>query len=68
MAAAQYLWLQFRVYPEYCPVFSRDQWAGVMADSMRNAICVIEIINNTRGGIVMLSQSKKGNAFIGGQI
>ena len=28
----------------------------------------IEIINNTRGGIVILIQSKKGNAAIGGQI
>ena len=28
----------------------------------------IEIINNTRGGIVMFIQSKKGNADIGGQI
>jgi hypothetical protein len=27
----------------------------------------IEIINNTRGGIVNLIQSKKGNAPIGGQ-
>ena len=27
----------------------------------------IEIINNTRGGIVILVQSKKGNAAIGGQ-
>ena len=29
---------------------------------------LIEIINNTRGGIVILNQSKKGNAAIGGQI
>ena len=28
---------------------------------------IIEIINNTRGGIVILIQSKKGNAAIGGQ-
>jgi hypothetical protein len=27
----------------------------------------IEIINNTRGGIVILIQSKKGNVAIGGQ-
>jgi hypothetical protein len=27
---------------------------------------VMEIINNTRGGIVILIQSKKGNAAIGG--
>ena len=28
----------------------------------------IEIINNTRGGIVMFFTEKKGNAFFGGQI
>jgi hypothetical protein len=33
-----------------------------------HAITYIEIINNTRGGIVILIQLKKGNAAIGGQI
>ena len=33
-----------------------------------HAITYIEIINNTRGGIVILVQLKKGNAAIGGQI
>jgi hypothetical protein len=33
----------------------------------REAIYIIEIINNTRGGIVILIQSKKGNAAIGGK-
>ena len=28
----------------------------------------IEIINNTRGGIVIFFTEKKGNAFFGGQI
>ena len=28
----------------------------------------IEIINNTRGGIVIFLTKKKGNAFFGGQI
>jgi hypothetical protein len=35
---------------------------------MIDAVKGIEIINNTRGGIVILIQSKKGNAAIGGQI
>ena len=30
-------------------------------------LTTIEIINNTRGGIVMLAQSRKGNAAIGGK-
>ncbi len=32
-----------------------------------NVIGYIEIINNTRGGIVMFIQAKKGNASDGGQ-
>ena len=32
------------------------------------ATWTIEIINNTRGGIVMFFTEKKGNSFIGGQI
>ena len=31
-------------------------------------ILTIEIINNTRGGIVMFFTEKKGNTFFGGQI
>ena len=33
----------------------------------RNAFSTIEIINNTRGGIVILIQLKKGNAEMGGK-
>ena len=32
----------------------------------REGVFTIEIINNTRGGIVILIQSKKGNTVIGG--
>ncbi len=32
-----------------------------------NVIGYVEIINNTRGGIVMFIQAKKGNASNGGQ-
>ena len=41
-----------------------------MFDSFANVILgvdTIEIINNTRGGIVMFIQAKKGNASNGGQ-
>jgi hypothetical protein len=34
----------------------------------RHYVFIIEIINNTRGGIVILIQSKKGNAAIGGNL
>jgi hypothetical protein len=40
-----------------CPTNARGEGVGH-----------IEIINNTRGGIVILIQFKKGNAAIGGQI
>ena len=35
---------------------------------IRHTVSTIEIINNTRGGIVMFFTEKKGNAFFGGQI
>ena len=38
------------------------------SEENRMVILLIEIINNTRGGIVMFFTEKKGNAFIGGQI
>ena len=34
----------------------------------RDVVPTIEIINNTRGGIVIFSLKTKGNAFFGGQI
>jgi hypothetical protein len=34
----------------------------------RHVVLNIEIINNTRDGIVILIQLRKGNAVIGGQI
>ena len=34
---------------------------------MRDALLIIEIVNNTRAGIVIFFRSKKGNALLGGK-
>ena len=51
----------FRCYP--FTQFKKTAWER----GCRNAYLIIEIINNTRAGIVMFFQSRKGNALLGGE-
>ena len=51
---------------KFCEKFCEIEKFGEILRK-RNHVTPIEIINNTRGGIVISLQSKKGNAAIGGQ-
>ena len=50
------------------PQVSAIQCRALRLKARAKALVTIEIINNTRGGIVMFFTEKKGNAFFGGQI
>ena len=59
----QFFVCRSRIIPE--PPFPSQ---GIAGSGNEIADMVIEIINNTRGGIVMFFTEKKGDAFIGGQV
>ena len=55
--------VEFRFFAIFLVSRMRRRFSAVL-ESVR----IIEIINNTRGCIVMFFTEKKGNAFFGGQI
>jgi hypothetical protein len=62
-------WGIFSISPQgwgFCCIIWTPWWG--ICNVRGEGVGHIEIINNTRGGIVILIQSKKGNAAIGGQI